>query len=168
MQKPLGPSAVPTPHHAAPVRCHPLHAALLPAGMRQLWATGWLQQSVRMVVACFLVEYLRLPWTTGAAWFHDTLVDADVAINSMSWQNAAACGLDQWEWTLLPTSRSQVCVYVYVCGGGMSVWVCVGVCWGVCAGTGRVSVGYSADLDVACPTSLSSSRHEPSLSCHSG
>lgn len=85
--------------------------------MRQLWATGWLQQSVRMVVACFLVEYLQLPWTAGAAWFHDTLVDADAAINSMSWQNAAACGLDQWEWTLLPTSRSQVRCWV-----GCWVW----------------------------------------------
>jgi hypothetical protein len=115
--------------------------------MRQLWLTGWLQQSMRMVVASFLTEYLSIPWVeggrswaggrrrgvvdelaqgssssvlhsslaqllvpmpaprafahqatptdptrpppaSGARWFHDTLVDADLAINSMMWQNA--------------------------------------------------------------------------------
>lgn len=48
--------------------------ALSPTGMRELWATGWMQQSVRMVAAAFLTEYLNLPWTAGAAWFHDCLV----------------------------------------------------------------------------------------------
>ena len=43
----------------------------------------------------------------GCRWFHDTLVDADLAINSMMWQNAGKAGLDQWNFTLLPTSRSQ-------------------------------------------------------------
>ena len=41
-------------------------------------------------------------------WFHDTLVDGDLAINSMMWQNAGKSGLDQWNFTLLPTSTSQV------------------------------------------------------------
>lgn len=41
-------------------------------------------------------------------WFHDTLVDGDLAINSMMWQNAGKSGLDQWNFTLLPTSSSQV------------------------------------------------------------
>jgi deoxyribodipyrimidine photolyase len=63
------------------------------AGMRELWATGWMQQSVRMVAAAFLTEYLNLPWTAGAAWFHDCLIDADLAINSMMWQNAGKSGL---------------------------------------------------------------------------
>lgn len=80
------------------------------AGMRELWQTGWMQQSIRMVAAAFLTEYLNLSWTEGAAWFHDTLVDADLAINSMMWQNAGKSGLDQWNFTLLPTSKSQVCV----------------------------------------------------------
>lgn len=66
---------------------------LPPPGMRELWATGWMQQSVRMVAATFLTEYLSLPWSAGAAWFHDTLVDADLAINGMMWQNAGKSGL---------------------------------------------------------------------------
>ena len=61
---------------------------LVDAGMRELWATGWMTQSVRMVCASFLVEYLRVNWTRGAEWFHYTLVDADSAINPMMWQNA--------------------------------------------------------------------------------
>jgi len=60
--------------------------------MRELWLTGWMQQSVRMVAAAFLTEYLNLPWVEGARWFHDTLVDADAAINSMMWQNAGGWG----------------------------------------------------------------------------
>ncbi|KAK9843470.1 hypothetical protein WJX81_004296 [Elliptochloris bilobata] len=80
---------------------------LVDAGMRELWATGWMQQSVRMVCAAFLVEYLSLHWVHGCRWFHYTLVDADLAINSMMWQNAGKSGLDQWNFTLLPTSSSQ-------------------------------------------------------------
>ena len=78
------------------------------SGMRELWQTGWQQQSVRMVCAAFLTEYLNLPWQEGARWFHDTLVDADAAINAMMWQNAGKSGLDQWNFTLLPTSKGQV------------------------------------------------------------
>lgn len=63
--------------------------------MRELWLTGWMQQNVRMVVACFLTEYLNIHWVEGARWFHWTLVDADLAINSMMWQNAGKSGLDQ-------------------------------------------------------------------------
>jgi deoxyribodipyrimidine photo-lyase len=61
---------------------------LVDAGMRELYATGWMTQSVRMVVASFLTEYLRVNWTKGCEWFHYTLVDADSAINAMMWQNA--------------------------------------------------------------------------------
>ena len=50
--------------------------------MRCLYATGWMHQSVRMVCASFLVEYLGHSWVEGVKWFHDTLVDADVGINS--------------------------------------------------------------------------------------
>ena len=56
--------------------------------MRELYETGWMAQSVRMVVATFLVEYLNANWVEGAKWFHDVLVDTDPAINSMMWQNA--------------------------------------------------------------------------------
>ena len=67
------------------------------AGMRRLWSAGWMHQSERMIAATFLVDYCRVHWTYGARWFEDTLVDADVAINSMMWQNAGKSGLDQWD-----------------------------------------------------------------------
>jgi deoxyribodipyrimidine photolyase len=75
---------------------------LVDAGMRELWATGWMHQNVRMVVALFLVEYLNIHWVEGARWFHHTLVDADPAINPMMWQNAGKSGLDQWNFTMHP------------------------------------------------------------------
>lgn len=64
------------------------------AGMRELWATGWMHNRVRMIVASFLVKHLRLPWQHGAAWFWDTLVDADLASNTLGWQWSAGCGAD--------------------------------------------------------------------------
>lgn len=67
---------------------------IVDAGMRQLWRTGWMHNRVRMVVASFLVKHLRLPWTQGAAWFWDTLVDADLANNTLGWQWSAGCGAD--------------------------------------------------------------------------
>jgi deoxyribodipyrimidine photo-lyase len=67
---------------------------IVDAGMRQLWTTGWMHNRVRMVVASFLVKHLRLPWQEGAAWFWDTLVDADLANNTLGWQWSAGCGAD--------------------------------------------------------------------------
>jgi deoxyribodipyrimidine photo-lyase len=67
---------------------------LVDAGLRQLWATGWMHNRVRMVVASFLVKHLRLPWQDGARWFWDTLVDADLANNTLGWQWSAGCGAD--------------------------------------------------------------------------
>ncbi len=67
---------------------------IVDAGMRQLWHTGWMHNRVRMVVASFLVKHLRLPWSHGAAWFWDTLVDADLASNTLGWQWSAGCGAD--------------------------------------------------------------------------
>ena len=64
------------------------------AGMRQLWATGWMHNRVRMVVASFLVKHLLLPWQDGEAWFWDCLVDADLAANAMNWQWVAGSGAD--------------------------------------------------------------------------
>ena len=71
---------------------------LVDAGMRQLWATGWMHNRVRMVVASFLVKHLLLPWQKGAAWFLDTLVDADLANNAFGWQWTAGCGADAAPW----------------------------------------------------------------------
>ncbi len=65
---------------------------LVDAGMRELWHTGWMHNRVRMIVASFLVKHLLLPWQAGEAWFHDTLVDADLAANAASWQWVAGSG----------------------------------------------------------------------------
>jgi len=67
---------------------------IVDAGMRELWQTGWMHNRVRMVVASFLVKDLLLPWTQGARWFWDTLVDADLASNTLGWQWVAGCGAD--------------------------------------------------------------------------
>jgi deoxyribodipyrimidine photo-lyase len=67
---------------------------IVDAGMRQLWATGWMHNRVRMIVASFLVKDLRVSWLEGARWFWDTLVDADLAANTLGWQWAAGCGAD--------------------------------------------------------------------------
>lgn len=67
---------------------------IVDAGMRQLWHTGWMHNRVRMITASFLVKHLRLSWTHGAAWFWDTLVDADLANNTLGWQWTAGCGAD--------------------------------------------------------------------------
>ena len=67
---------------------------IVDAGMRQLWRTGWMHNRVRMVVASFLIKDLLIPWQEGAAWFWDTLVDADLANNAASWQWVAGCGAD--------------------------------------------------------------------------
>ncbi|MFN5756494.1 MAG: cryptochrome/photolyase family protein [Planctomycetia bacterium] len=67
---------------------------IVDAGMRQLWTTGWMHNRVRMIVASFLVKDLRISWLEGAKWFWDTLVDADLAANTLGWQWAAGCGAD--------------------------------------------------------------------------
>jgi len=67
---------------------------IVDAAMRQLWQTGWIPNRTRMIVASFLVKHLLLPWQEGAAWFWDTLVDADLANNAASWQWVAGCGTD--------------------------------------------------------------------------
>jgi deoxyribodipyrimidine photo-lyase len=67
---------------------------IVDAGMRELLQTGSMHNRVRMIVASFLVKHLLQPWQAGAAWFWDTLVDADLANNAASWQWVAGCGTD--------------------------------------------------------------------------
>jgi deoxyribodipyrimidine photo-lyase len=82
---------------------------IVDAGMRQLWATGWMHNRVRMIVASFLVKDLRISWLEGARWFWDTLVDADLAANTLGWQWAAGCGADAAPYFRIfnPTSQQQ-------------------------------------------------------------
>lgn len=67
---------------------------MVDAGMRELWQTGFMHNRVRMIVGSFLVKNLRLHWQYGERWFWNTLVDADLANNSASWQWIAGCGAD--------------------------------------------------------------------------
>jgi len=67
---------------------------IVDAGMRELWQTGWMHNRVRMIVASLLTKNLGLSWLEGARWFHDTLLDADLAANTLGWQWAAGCGAD--------------------------------------------------------------------------
>jgi deoxyribodipyrimidine photo-lyase len=67
---------------------------IVDAGLRQLWHTGWMHNRVRMIVASFLTKHLLIHWRRGEEWFWDTLVDADPASNSASWQWTAGSGAD--------------------------------------------------------------------------
>lgn len=67
---------------------------IVDAGMRELWATGWMHNRVRMIVASFLTKNLLVDWRVGEEWFWDTLVDADPANNAASWQWVAGSGAD--------------------------------------------------------------------------
>ncbi len=67
---------------------------IVDAGMRQLRAIGWMHNRVRMIAASLLTKHLLIPWRCGEDWFWDTLVDADLANNSASWQWVAGSGAD--------------------------------------------------------------------------
>lgn len=67
---------------------------IVDAGMRELWHTGWMHNRIRMCAASFLTKNLRIHWLEGARWFWDTLVDADLANNTLGWQWVAGCGAD--------------------------------------------------------------------------
>jgi deoxyribodipyrimidine photo-lyase len=64
------------------------------AGMRQLLATGWMHNRVRLVTASFLVKNLLVDWRRGERWFRHVLVDGDVPQNVGNWQWVAGTGLD--------------------------------------------------------------------------
>ncbi|XP_053304990.1 deoxyribodipyrimidine photo-lyase-like [Spea bombifrons] len=82
---------------------------LVDAAMRELWLTGWMNNYARHVVASFLVAYLHIHWVHGYRWFQDTLVDADVAINAMMWQNGGMSGLDHWNFVMHPVDAALTC-----------------------------------------------------------
>ena len=67
---------------------------IVDAGMRQMYQTGWMHNRVRMIVSSLLVKHLLQDWREGARWFWDTLVDADLASNTLGWQWSGGCGAD--------------------------------------------------------------------------
>ncbi|MBT8079156.1 MAG: DNA photolyase family protein [Gammaproteobacteria bacterium] len=82
---------------------------IVDAGMRELWQTGYMHNRIRMIVGSFLVKNLLLHWHHGEDWFWDTLVDADLANNSASWQWIAGCGADAAPYFRIfnPVTQSQ-------------------------------------------------------------
>ena len=82
---------------------------IVDAGMRQLWATGWMHNRVRMIAASFLVKHLLIDWRVGEEWFWDTLIDADYANNSVNWQWIAGTGIDSNMFVriMAPLSQSE-------------------------------------------------------------
>ena len=71
---------------------------MVDAGMRELWATGYMENRVRMIAASFLIKHLLIDWRDGEGWFWDTLCDADEANNVMNWQWVAGSGADASPW----------------------------------------------------------------------
>ena len=67
---------------------------IVDAGMRELWATGWMHNRLRLLTASFLTKHLLIRWQDGERWFWDTLCGADYANNSTNWQWVAGSGVD--------------------------------------------------------------------------
>jgi deoxyribodipyrimidine photo-lyase len=82
---------------------------IVDAGMRELWATGFMHNRVRMIVASFLVKHLLIDWRRGERWFWDTLVDADFGANASNWQWVAGTGVDapMFARIMAPLSQSE-------------------------------------------------------------
>ena len=68
--------------------------SLVDAGMRELWATGWMHNRVRMIVASFLTKHLLIDWRWGERYFAQKLLDFELASNVGGWQWAAGSGCD--------------------------------------------------------------------------
>ena len=82
---------------------------IVDAGMRELWATGWMHNRVRMIAASFLIKHLLIDWRQGERWFWDTLVDADFGSNAVNWQWTAGSGVDSNMFVriMAPLSQSE-------------------------------------------------------------
>ncbi|MBB3878566.1 cryptochrome/photolyase family protein [Sphingomonas pseudosanguinis] len=82
---------------------------IVDAGMRQLWATGWMHNRVRMITASFLIKHLLIDWREGERWFWDCLIDADYGNNSVNWQWVAGTGIDanMFGRIMAPLSQSE-------------------------------------------------------------
>lgn len=82
---------------------------IVDAGMRQLLATGWMHNRVRMICAMFLSKNLLIDWRKGEQWFMQHLIDGDLAANNGGWQWCASTGTDAAPYFRIfnPVSQSQ-------------------------------------------------------------
>lgn len=82
---------------------------IVDAGIRQMLATGWMHNRVRMIVAMFLSKNLLIDWRLGEQWFMQHLIDGDLAANNGGWQWCASTGTDAVPYFRVfnPISQSQ-------------------------------------------------------------
>jgi len=82
---------------------------IVDAGMRQMRATGWMHNRVRMITAMFLCKNLLIDWHLGESWFMQQLIDGDLAANNGGWQWCASTGMDAVPYFRIfnPVSQSQ-------------------------------------------------------------
>jgi deoxyribodipyrimidine photo-lyase len=82
---------------------------IVDAAMRQLNATGWMHNRLRMIAASFLIKDLRIDWRQGERYFMSQLIDGDLASNNGGWQWAASTGCDAQPWFRIfnPTTQGQ-------------------------------------------------------------
>ncbi|XP_058101660.1 cryptochrome-1 isoform X2 [Magnolia sinica] len=84
---------------------------LVDAGMRELWATGWIHNRIRVIVSSFFVKFLLLPWTWGMKYFWDTLLDADLESDILGWQYISGSLPDGHELDRLDSPQVQGCKF---------------------------------------------------------
>ncbi|XXG44697.1 hypothetical protein AAC387_Pa01g4428 [Persea americana] len=84
---------------------------LVDAGMRELWATGWIHNRIRVIVSSFFVKFLLLPWTWGMKYFWDTLLDADLESDILGWQYISGSLPDGHELDRLDSPQDQGCKF---------------------------------------------------------
>ncbi|KAJ7954713.1 cryptochrome-1-like [Quillaja saponaria] len=80
---------------------------LVDAGMRELWATGWIHNRIRVIVSSFAVKILLLPWKWGMKYFWDTLLDADLESDILGWQYISGSLPDGYELERLDDPETQ-------------------------------------------------------------
>ncbi|XP_056169646.1 cryptochrome-1 [Syzygium oleosum] len=84
---------------------------LVDAGMRELWATGWIHNRIRVIVASFAVKFLLLPWKWGMKYFWDTLLDADLESDILGWQYISGSLPDGHELERMDCPEVQGCKF---------------------------------------------------------
>ncbi|RZA27155.1 MAG: deoxyribodipyrimidine photo-lyase [Proteobacteria bacterium] len=80
---------------------------LIDAGMRELKASGWVHNRVRLVVSSFLVKNLGIRWQEGSGYFQANMIDADLALNAINWQLVTGCGVDSYPFSRILNPVSQ-------------------------------------------------------------
>ncbi|MBC7980964.1 MAG: FAD-binding domain-containing protein, partial [Armatimonadetes bacterium] len=95
---------------------------IVDAGMRQLLATGFMHNRVRMITAMFLTKDLHYDWKLGESWFMRKLTDGEIASNNGGWQWSAGTGVDAAPYFRIQNPWSQTAKYDPD-GGYIKKWI---------------------------------------------